>query len=83
MKRLNFLINGDQTEQLAMLDMLITPLAPNRKVRNTPPSNFEYMASKFARTNCGNQDKATQFNNHRSRINNIYSSNVRVMEQTL
>jgi hypothetical protein len=83
MRCLNFLNNGDQTEQLPMPGMLITPFAPIRNVRNAPPSNFEYVASKFARTNCNNQDKATQFNNHWSRINNVYSSNVRAAEQTL
>jgi hypothetical protein len=42
MRCLNSLNNGDQSEQLAMPNMLITPFAPNRKVRNTPPSNFKY-----------------------------------------
>jgi hypothetical protein len=66
-----------------MPDMLITPFTPNRNVRNTPASNFEYVASKFACTKCGNQDEAAQFNNHQSRTNNIYSPHVRAAKQVL
>jgi hypothetical protein len=39
----------DQTEQLPMPHMLITPFNVDRNTRDTPPSNFEFEASKFAK----------------------------------
>lgn len=73
----------DQTKQLPMPHMLITPFTADRNIRNSPPSNFEYEASNFARTNISNQVDKDKFNSHWQRIQNARFDDVKYQENEL
>jgi len=80
----NFAEDADQTEQLSMPHMLITPFIADRNIRNrAPPSSFEYEASNFARTNNSNQADKDKFNSHWQRIQNVLSEEAKYQEKQL
>ena len=79
----NYADDIDQTEQLPMPHMLITPFNVDRNIRNKPPSNFEFEASKFARTNSSNQANSDRFNSYWQRIENAWTESVRNEETQL